>query len=261
MVRQVWEHLKGFSRGGPCRSHDAAATANTRLGIKFQIAGGRVVNTHRCNIGIVLLPHQGSCIDPVGGEAANTDSQLQDRCGERIGHTLKNPVGPVGGEVHDLVGTTLLFIVTEVNDVVSAVSVLGLEIQLPIGTIVGVNAGVNHAVAPGHSIHLLVGVAVTEPTVPYVELPVVVLSVRAVVIKHRLILSGIEHWRRQVGIDHGNTSIVGGVRLQADGACDWLGLNTGVTGRIHHEGSVTGEQRFTWLDFIAATRSTGGQEQ
>ena len=87
-----------------------------------------MVNTYRCDIGIVLLPHQGGCIDPVGGEAANTDTQLQDRCGERIGHTLKNPVGSVGGEVHDLVSPTLLFIVTEVNDVVSAVGELGLEI-------------------------------------------------------------------------------------------------------------------------------------
>ena len=119
----------------------------------------------------------------------------------------------------------------------------------------------NHTIAPGHAIHLLIGVTVTEPTVPYVQLPIVVLAVRAVVIKHRLILSGIKHWRRQVGIDHRNTSVVGGVRLQADRTCDWLRLNTGVTGRIHHEGRVTGKQRFTWLDFIAATRSTGGQEQ
>ena len=261
MVRQVWEHLKGFSRGGPRRSHDAAATANTRLWIKFQIAGGRVVNPHRCDIGIILLPHQGSCIDPVGGKAANTDPQLQDRRGERIGHTLKNPVGSVGGEVHDLVSPTLLFIVTEVNDVVGAIGVLGLEIQLPVGAIVGVNAGVNHTVAPGHAIHLLVGVTVTEPTVPYVELPVVVLPVRAVVIKHRLILSGIKHWCRQIGIDHRNTGVVGGVRLQADRACDWLGLNTGVTRRVDYEGRVTGKQRFTWLDFIAATCATGSQEQ
>ena len=148
-------------------------------------------------------PQQGVALNPVGAEATNRGRRGHGRVVVEAAVTVEGEDAAAFAQIGDRIGTAQGFVVALVDDEVNAASAWALEVEQPVGAVVGIDTVGQRRRAPAVAFQLMGRQAVTATVVPQVQPPAVIQAVTdAVVEDHQLIISRGNHRRWQISAGH-----------------------------------------------------------